>query len=181
MYKLLLIAFTLFVTKANAQTVFPSIYPGYVQQGSFANNLISSDSISTKKWSFNKFGGLSTGFTFFKGGSATVFAAPIGLQVNRRLTNNLYAFANVAVAPAYVSFNRQFLNTNVNKFGQNNSFNSNGLNLYSSASLGLMYVNDAKTFSISGSIHVEKSSYPSMPFYPATITRPLSIAPPTYR
>ncbi|MEO6231119.1 MAG: hypothetical protein ABJB11_16540 [Ferruginibacter sp.] len=181
MYKLLLIAFTLFVTEAKAQTAFPSIYPGYIQHGSFTNNLSTGDSISAKKWSFNKFSGLSTSFTFFKGGSATVFAAPIGLQVNRRLTNNLYAFANVAIAPAYVRFNQQFLNTNVNKFGQSNSYKSNGLNVYSSASLGLMYINDAKTFSISGSISVEKSSYPSMPFYPATITRPASIAPATYR
>ncbi|CAN5520219.1 hypothetical protein BH11BAC3_BH11BAC3_13620 [soil metagenome] len=181
MYKFVLIAFTLFISEAKAQTAFPGIYPGYMQRGSFANNLISGDSVSAKKWSFNKFAGLSTSFTFFKGGSATVFAAPIGLQVNRRLTNNLYAFANVAVAPAYVNFNRQFLNTNLNKFGQNNSVNSNGLNIYSSASLGLMYINDAKTFSISGSISVEKSSYPSTPFYPATITRPASIAPPTYR
>jgi hypothetical protein len=33
-----------------------------------------------------------------------------------------------------------------------------------SASLGLMYINDQKTFSISGSIGVERSSYQFMPF-----------------
>ncbi len=177
MYKFVIIAFSLFITEAKAQTAIPGMYPGYMQPGSFTNNLHSGDSLSAKKWSINKFSGLSTSFSFFKGGSAAVFAAPIGLQVNHRITDNLYAFATVIVAPAYVNFNRQFLNTNVNKFGQPNSFKSNGLNVYSSASLGLHYINDAKTFSISGSISVEKSSYPSMPFYPATITRPTSIAP----
>jgi len=40
-------------------------------------------------------------------------------------------------------------------------FHANNLGIYQSASLGVMYINDARTFSISGSIGIEKSVYPS--------------------
>lgn len=173
----ILIAFIFFAAKAEAQTALRGTFPGYMQQGSFTNGFNAGDSLSKSKWSFNRFSSFSTSFTFFKGGNATIFAAPVGLQVNRKLNENLYAFANVAIAPAYVNFNQQFLNTGVNKFGQTRSFKSNGLNVYSSASLGLQYVNDAKTFSISGSISVEKSNYPLVPYYPAVITTPATIYP----
>ena len=36
--------------------------------------------------------------------------------------------------------------------------------LYSRAELGLQYINDERTFSISGSIGVERSSYPVLPY-----------------
>ncbi|MBA4166506.1 MAG: hypothetical protein H0X41_03005, partial [Chitinophagaceae bacterium] len=37
--------------------------------------------------------------------------------------------------------------------------------VYSGAEAGLLYINDARTFSISGSVHVDRTSYP---FYPTT-------------
>ncbi len=165
MSKIILLAFVLFTTQVKAQTVLPGSLIGYNQRANFANDMHLDDSLSKKKWSFNRYIGLSTSFIFFKNGSASIFEAPIGLQVNRRLNNNLYAFANVSVAPAYVSFNQPYYGT-AYKGNPNNSFNSNSLNMYSSASLGLQYVNDAKTFSISGSISVERSNYPMAPVYP---------------
>ena len=176
MSKIILLAFVLFTTQVKAQTVLPGSLIGYNQRANFANDMHLDDSLSKKKWSFNRYIGLSTNFIFFKGGSAAIFEAPIGLQVNRRLNNNLYAFANVSVAPAYVSFNQPYYGTAGYKSNLNNSFNANSLNMYSSASLGLQYVNDAKTFSISGSISVERSNYPMAPVYPAVIeTKPKAI------
>ena len=146
-----------------AQSLLPINYIDYAQRQALAQNNFH-DSASNKKWSLNKFGGISTSFSFFRGGNATVVAAPIGLQLTRKLNNNLYAFAAVSVAPAYVSFNRSFLSSNANKGFQNNSFlKSNSFDMYSRAEMGLMYINDNKTFSISGSISIERSSYPMFP------------------
>ena len=180
MYKIVLVAFILFATRGNAQTYLPGNFTTYPQRSNFANNLHSTDSFPSKKWSFSRYTSISTSYTFFKGGNATIIAAPIGLQLNRRLNNNLYAFANVTVAPAYINFNHSFLASGTNKNYQRNGFLSNGLNIYSSASLGLQYINDAKTFSISGSISVEKSSYPTLPYYPPVITKS-NAAIPVYR
>jgi hypothetical protein len=117
------------------------------------------------KWFFSSYRGLSTSVSFFKGGNASVFSAPMGLQLDRRLNNNLYAFANVTVAPSYISINPSYLSC-LNKNLTNSPFNQNSFGLYSAASFGLMYINDAKTFSISGSISAERSMYPGVPYYP---------------
>ena len=115
------------------------------------------------KWFFSGYRGLSTSVSFFKGGYASVFSAPMGLQLNRRLNNNLYAFANVTVAPSYISINPSYL-PGLNKNFTNSLFNKNSFGLYPAASLGLMYINEAKTFSISGSISAERSMYPALPY-----------------
>ena len=105
-----------------------------------------------------------------------IVAAPVALQLNRRLTNNLYAFANASIAPAYVSFNRSFVATDFNKIVRNKGFsNISNLDMWSSFSLGLQYVNDEKTFSISGSIGVERSSYPLLPYYSTNDQRPANV------
>jgi hypothetical protein len=155
-----------------AQTLLPVNSMDYTQRGALRN-----DSILNKKWSFSTYSSISTSFTFFNGGSATIFAAPVGLQLNRRLNNNLYAFAGISVAPAYVNFNRSFLSSDVNKMNQNSSFfRSNRFGMYSRAEMGLMYINDARTFSISGSIGIERSS-PIFPYQPGNTARPNSFIP----
>ena len=112
------------------------------------------------KWFVSKYSGISTGIGFFNGGSTNFFAAPIVLQLNRRLSNNLYAFAAISAVPAYIGFNNSNLFANTSKFVQNNSILSLGnFNMYPKAEMGLMYINDQKTFFISGSISVEKSNY----------------------
>ena len=113
-----------------------------------------------KKWFVSRYSGISTGIGFLNRSNANFFAAPIGLQLNRRLSNNLYAFAAISAAPNYIGFNHSFMYANTNKLMQPNSlFSPNNFNLYQKAELGLMYINDQKTFSISGSISVEKSNY----------------------
>lgn len=159
-------------TTVKGQTMLPGSFLN-LQPADFSNNLHNIDGVSQKKWFFSRYTGISTGVTFFNGGHATLVTMPMSLQLNRRLNNNWYAFANVAVAPAYTNFSRSFLTGTYNKPWQRNGFNNaNGFGAYSAASLGLMYVNENKTFSISGSIGVEKSSYPVLGYYPPNTTKP---------
>jgi hypothetical protein len=149
-------------TGLKAQFYSPLGTVNYTQHPVFGFNH-SKDSAS--KWSLGTYAGISTGFMFYKGGHASYLSAPLSLQLNSELNKNLYAFASVTAAPAYVHFNNDFINTNTSKFNQFNSFNkANSFGVYTSANLGLMYVNDAKTFSISGSIGVERSTYPLFPY-----------------
>ncbi len=149
---------------ANAQ-VYPGGYLGQSFAGNMGRNFNYNDSLSPQKWSLNKYSSLSTSFSVWKGGSANVISAPMGLQLNRRLNNNLYAFAGVNVAPAYVNFRSNFMNANnSNKLNQGNSFmNRQGsFGVFSRAELGLMYTNDERTFQISGSFGIERSQFPSI-------------------
>lgn len=163
------IALLLIGTVSKAQSSIPGSFIDNNYRGNFAANIRTNDSIYQKKWFVSKYSGISTSFLFFKGGNATVISAPLGLQLNRRLTNNVFVFAGASITPAYVNFN-SFMNSGYNKTGLGNSFNSARLGLNARAELGLMYINDEKTFSISGSIGIERNSYP-MPFYNNAITK----------
>ncbi len=173
-----------FVLVMLAATLHAQIYSpynsfNYLQRPAYMSSIHLNDSIPNKKWFVTKYVGVSTSFSFFKGGNATVVAAPLSLQLNRTLNNNLFAFANVSVAPEFVSFNNNnFLNSNI-KGIQNTGYHANGVGAYSSASIGLMYVNDARTFSISGSISVERSNYPysGMPYNQANVMKPVTPLP----
>jgi hypothetical protein len=77
------------------------------------------------------------------------------------LNDNFYAFAGVSLAPAFTTFNSSMMATSQGHFTTPMGyFNPNGFNVYSRAEMGLMYVNDQKTFSISGSISVQRGSSP---------------------
>lgn len=167
---ILLMAILFSFLAVKAQTVLPFSSADYLQNAGFVN-IHPRDSLSTRKWFFSMDRGISTGISFFNGGNATIIAAPMSLQLNRRLNNNFYAFANVTVAPAYTSFNRSFITTGNNKTFGNNISGLNGFDLYPAVSLGLMYINDQKTFSISGSISGERSSYFLLPYYPPANSR----------
>lgn len=119
--------------------------------------------MSEKKWFVTRYTGVSAGMSFFNGGSANYLSVPLGWQLNRRLNNNLYAFAGISAAPTYINFNRAF--SNLNSKGFNNLGQYNHLGLYSRAELGLMYVNDQRTFSISGSVGVQNAVNPYLPFH----------------
>jgi hypothetical protein len=170
---IVLLVLIIFTTALKAQTLMPHDFISNSYGGGFAYTGYPADRSSQKKWFLTKYSALSTTYSFFKGGHAMIVAAPVGLQINRRLTNNLYAFANATIAPAYVTFNRAFIATDFNKAIRNNGlFKSSGLDMYSSASLGLQYINDEKTFSISGSISVERNSYQLLPYYRSNEQRP---------
>lgn len=125
-----------------------------------------------KKWSLNKYAGLSSGLMFFNGGHGSFLSAPIGIQLTRQLTNNVYAFAGVSVAPSYFNFNQSFNNSAFNKSypAMNPAFSQFGLS--SKVEMGLMYVNDQKTFSISGSIGVRRTGYPAYQYNGLPLQQP---------
>lgn len=120
------------------------------QQVSDTNNI-------HKKWFVTKYVGVSTGFISFGGRGSSFLSVPLALQVNRQLTNNLYAFGGVSVAPYIFNNNRAPYQ---NAGYKNNSFmQSNNITTWSDAKIGVMYINNERTFSISGSIGVSRGNY----------------------
>jgi hypothetical protein len=162
---LLLILISISFLSSKAQTHLPVsnmnfgqslLYPGY--------NSFSDSSHLNQKWYFSKYVAISAGSFFYNGGGGTFLSAPVGLQLNHPLNNNLIAFAGISAAPAFFNLNSTFANPLFYK-SYPGSYMSNpyGFGLNSRVEMGLMYINDAKTFSISGSIGVERSSYPVYP------------------
>lgn len=137
--------------------------------------------IQTRKWSITPYSNIGVGIIYFNGRSATTVAAPIGLHLNRRLNDNLYAFTGVSLMPAYVNLGRPFLSPGIKSYS-GNDFKSSYFGAYPSVNMGLLYVNDARTFSISGSVGIQKSNDPVFMYSPAYMRRttpfPLS---PVYR
>jgi hypothetical protein len=156
------------ISSINLRAQIPSPYNGMNQ---FQNDAfyhyhpLSDSNHLQKKWSLNKYAGFSASYGFWNGGSAMMYSVPIGLQLNRQLNNNLYAFASISAAPSYYNFNNSFMNSDIHKYNTGNSFSNNRYGLYSKFEAGLMYINDDKTFSISGSIGIQKGSYPAYPYY----------------
>jgi hypothetical protein len=158
---LLMVLISFISLKAESQLMYSGM--PYSQTNPFSHaNALGDSNLANKKWSLHKYGGISLGYSFFHGGGASYFSAPLGLQLNRRLNNNLYAFAGVSAAPTYVNFPGSFVNADIKKM------NTNNLYMYSRFEAGLMYINDEKTFSISGSISVDRSNYPAYPYYNRT-------------
>jgi hypothetical protein len=80
------------------------------------------------------------------------------------LNKNLYAFAGISAAPVFFNFNRLYTDPIVNpSYPGYNLSKPYGFGLNSRVEMGLMYINDAKTFSISGSVGIERSTYPVDP------------------
>ncbi len=161
-----------------AQITLPLSFMDYNQRQVFVNRNKGNDTVANKKWFFSAYTGVSTSMAFYKGGHATMVSAPMVLQLNHALNKNLYAFANVYAAPGYVNFNRSFLTTNTNKGWPNNGMaNSAGYSINAGVQMGLMYVNDQKTFSISGSIGIERNRYPLFPYNQLNNNRPMPVQP----
>jgi len=153
-----------FAVSVKSQTAFSGSYFNRMQQP-FASNPILNDSLPEKKWFLTSSVGFSSSVIFSRGNSAFVQSVPFSFQLNRKLNNNWYAFAALTAAPSYVNFNQSFLSANPAKSLPNNSYlNNNQFALYGRAEAGLMYVNDKKTFSITGSIIVEKTNDPFLPY-----------------
>src|SRR5918993_5484030 len=89
-----IIALFLLVSAFNldAQTYLPVGIGSYAQRPLLADQGFLNDSTPGKKWFVSRYTGISTSFIFSKFGSATVLSVPLGVQLNRKLTNNLYAF-----------------------------------------------------------------------------------------
>jgi hypothetical protein len=117
-----------------------------------------------KKWFITKYAGISAGFVAFKGGSGNFLSAPLELLLNRQLTNNLYAFGGVSATPYLLQYNGAFYQPGVDKNYRSMRINNAGI--YPAAKIGLMYISNDRTFSVSGSISVSRSSYNNfLPMY----------------
>jgi hypothetical protein len=155
------------VLSSKAQTNLPVSQLDYMQwRPSPASHLVTDSSASGHKWQLSKYAGLSAGYMFFGGGGTSFLSAPLGLQLTRPLTNNIYAFAGVSAAPVLFSVNRLYTDPVTSPgFHAYNPSGAYKFGYNSRVEMGLMYVNDAHTFSISGSVGVERGSYPVYPVY----------------
>ena len=179
MKRLFTILLTTTILGANAQTFLPfapipsfgnyvpiSSLGNYVPIPSFDNNMTKS------KWLLRPFASLSAGYVFFNGGGISYVSAPVGVALYHPLNPNWTAFGAVTAAP--VIFNANGLSTlpinGPNQFGYPYS-GGYGLGLTTGVQGGLIYTNDAKTFSISGSVRVDRSSYPVYPSYRPSSTK----------
>lgn len=152
----------IFPLAIKAQNFIPSFFGG-MQRPQYISSLRLNDSIPEKKWFISRYASISTGFSFYKGGNAAFVAAPMGIQLNRMLNNNLYAYAGISVAPAFVNLNSNYAGPGI-KGMQHDRYKQNSFGMYSAAEIGLTYVNDARTFSISGGFSIERTDYPGMPY-----------------
>ncbi len=152
-----------------AQTGLPVSGMNALQNSAFNHSQLLNDSNRPEqKWFVSSYAGIGAGIGFFNRGSAVFLPGQMGVQINRRLNNNLYAFAGAGLTPVYFNFNRSFSNADPSKsYMLNSGFGNHGWGIYPGIQAGLMYVNDAKTFSISGSIGVSRSNHS---FYPAGTT-----------
>ena len=117
-----------------------------------------------KGWFFSNYASITAGYSSF-GGGTSFLAVPVGFQLTRSLNKNIYAFAGISAAPTFFNFNPLYTQPATSHAGYNFS-RTYGAGLNSRVEMGLMYINDDKTFSISGSIGVERGSYPVYPVYP---------------
>ena len=119
-------ALLLFGFALHAQSYLPASLMNPTHQAMFGRNYHFNDSTSQKKWFVTRHTALSTSYTFFRGGHASMVAVPMGLQLNRRLNPNLYAFANATIAPAYINFSRSFAGADLTKGMANHPFSRSG-------------------------------------------------------
>jgi len=116
------------------------------------------------KWQVRPYSSLSAGYIFLNGG-ISYLSAPVGLMVFRPLNKNVTAFAGLSVAPTVFNFNRLYT------YPAKTFSNRYDLGLNAGVQGGLIYTNDTKTFSISGSLRVDRGSYPLYPVNPPYIKK----------
>ncbi len=159
----LVACFTFFASDAQTH-LFPGTAWGYTPWQSFVPYSQFVNAGPNHGWHVQPFASASVGYTFL-GGGVSYLSAPVGIAVYRPLSNNFTAFGAATVAPTAFHFSSLY-STSPAYPGNNVT----GLTINAGVTGGLIYTNDAKTFSISGSISVEKGSYPVY-IPPATTTR----------
>jgi hypothetical protein len=148
-----------------AQTHLPVSNMNFSQSLFFPGYQIIGDSNQlNQKWYISKYAAISTGAVFYNGGGGTFLSAPVGLQLNHPFNNNLIAFAGVSAAPTFFNYNSLYTDPVFNKsYPGGYMTNPYIFGINSRVDIDLMYINDARTFSISGSIGVERGTYPVYP------------------
>ena len=155
---LLALLVSLTLTTANAQTHLP-VAPtlGYAPWSPY-NPFFQPFVINTSKpgWQLTPFANISAGYIFYNGGTSYV-AAPMGLILSHPLNKNLTGFGGITATPA--AFSSMFYPTAAAAQGfPANGFSRPNLGISTGVTGGLMYTNDAKTFSISGRVSIDRTS-----------------------
>jgi hypothetical protein len=156
----ILILMTFLSTKAQTYLPGHSLALGYTPWQPFMPSVAFGSGDLTQKWAVRPYASLQAGYAFFHGG-VSFLSIPAGLALLHPLNNNLSAFAGVSAAPVAFSMNRLYTEPTANTPG--NFSRPYGLGLNTGVQAGLIYTNDAKTFSISGSVELERGSYPVYP------------------
>ena len=162
----LLVSLTLF--SANAQTHLPVVQPWGFSPWSPYGPISQPIFINTSKpgWQVNPFASVSAGYTFFsRGAGASYISAPMGLILSHPVSKNLTGFGGLTLTPYAVSampypYTITSPGYPVNGFGRPN------LGLSTGVTGGLMYTNDAKTFSISGRVSIDRTTTPNYYYVP---------------
>ncbi|PUZ22804.1 hypothetical protein DCC81_20480 [Chitinophaga parva] len=144
----------------NAQTPVPfgGVSTSPLSFGRY-NHAIDTNGLRSK-WSLVKYASISTGFVAFRGGSGSFLSAPLGLQLNRQLTEHLTAFGGISITPSYFYGNNAFYQPGFKNGSFGGSYMNRGsFGTYPAAQVGVMYTNDQHTFSISGSVSVSRNTY----------------------
>jgi hypothetical protein len=149
---------------AKAQSYLPghSVAVGYIPWQPFAPSIAFGSGDLSQKWQLRPYASLQAGYAFFNGG-ASFLSVPAGVALFHPLNKNLTAFAGVSVAPVAFSMSRLYTDPAVNASYPYNLSRPYGVGLNAGVQGGLIYTNDAKTFSISGSVELQRGSYPVYP------------------
>ena len=139
-----------FSLRAQTPAVITPVVPTYLTNPDNAAN-------TGHKWRFQTFTSMNLGYMFL-GSGLTYVSVPVGVALYRPLNNNFTAFTAATLAPMAFHFSSLYNTPFHNPMFPGNGVTGLGVN--AALSGGLIYTNDAHTFSISGSISVERGSYP---------------------
>jgi hypothetical protein len=134
----------------------PSLAPGFLPP------LAAASTDPTQKWQVRPYASVQAGYAFFHGG-LSFLSVPAGVALIHPLNKNFSAFAGVSAAPVAFSMARLYTDPAANPSSPGNFSRPYGFGLNAGVQAGLIYTNDAKTFSISGSVELERGSYPVYP------------------
>ncbi len=107
-------------------------------------------------WQLYPYSAFSANFGFISGSSVSAYSLPVGLQLAHPLNDRFTAFTGVSVAPTVYSFNRSFVHQSATPGWPGAGVNNYNFNMNPRFEMGLQYTNAEKTFSISGSLSVQR-------------------------
>lgn len=126
---------------------------------------LNSNYLKTNSWQLRPSVGLDAGYIFYNGG-ISYLSAPLALTLYRPLTTHFTAFGGVYAAPTVFNVNDLRVASPMNQRFSGSPFSGPyGLGINAGVQGGLMYTNDAHTFSISGSVILQRGSTPV--YYPS--------------
>ncbi|MBS1663749.1 MAG: hypothetical protein JST68_22080 [Bacteroidetes bacterium] len=168
MKPILIILFPLLTLCATAQTHLPVSNVGY-GFGSFGYGFLPWQSVwslpsyqtgpTAPKWQLRSFANLSAGYIFLNNGISYV-SAPVGLALFHPLSTKWTAYGAATVTPTMFNVNHLITDPNYQRYPYGSGY---GLGLSTGIQGGLIYTNEAKTFSISGSVRLDRTTYPVYP------------------